>query len=77
MVTALTIKCDWPGCKATLTIPCEHDAAEHRAWKQETYGLFSLHLCPEHRRHNWFQVRDAQFREGMKHAHTAGRSLPQ
>jgi hypothetical protein len=41
-----------------LTIPKEHDAAERHGWKQENYGLFSHHLCPEHRRHNWFQVRE-------------------
>jgi hypothetical protein len=58
MVTALTIKCDWRGCKATITVPCRHDAATERGWKQESYGLFSLHLCPEHRRHNWFKVRE-------------------
>jgi len=57
MVVSLTIKCDWHGCRATVELPC-HEAAEERGWKQESYGLFSLHLCPEHRRHNWLQVRE-------------------
>jgi hypothetical protein len=58
MVVGLTIKCDWRGCKATIDVPCRHDAIEAAGWKQENYGLFSLHLCPEHRRHNWFKVRE-------------------
>ncbi len=62
MITALTLKFDWPGCEATITIPCQHDAAERKGWKQETYSLFSLHLCIDHRRHSWDQVRVQQFK---------------
>jgi hypothetical protein len=53
MVTALTVKCDWRGCKATVTVPLAHDALQHVGWRQENYGLFALHLC----RHSWFAVR--------------------
>jgi len=58
MVVSLTIKCDRQGCRATVDLPCRHDAAKEPGWKQETYELFSLHLCPEHRRNNWLQVRE-------------------
>jgi hypothetical protein len=68
MVTALTIKCDWRDCKATITIPCQHDAAQHAAWKQESYGLFSMHLCPEHRRHSWDEVRVQHFSDQTAHS---------
>jgi hypothetical protein len=54
----LTIKCNLHGCKATITVPHGHDAAERHGWKQEAYGLFSHRLCPEHRRKTWFQVRE-------------------
>jgi len=58
MVIGLSIKCDWRGCKATINLPCEHDAGESQGWKQENYGLFGMHLCPEHRKDNWFKVRE-------------------
>jgi hypothetical protein len=58
MIVSLTLKCDWAGCKATVTVPLRHDAAENVGWRQENYGLFSLHLCPEHRKHNSFKLKE-------------------
>jgi hypothetical protein len=74
MVTALTIKCDWRGCSATLTIPCQHDASQRQGWKLENYGLFSLHFCLEHRRHTWDEVRTRIFLKNE--SHSTGQHVP-
>jgi hypothetical protein len=47
MVTDLTVKCDWRGCSAVVTVPLAHDALQHEGWRQENYGLFALHLWPQ------------------------------
>jgi len=72
MVTELTVSCDWRECKASITVPCRHDALEAQGWKQESYSLFSMDLCPEHRRHNWFMVRGQ--RDGIE-APSTGRFM--
>jgi len=57
VITAITIKCDWHGCKATLNYQCGKVATDLKGWKREDYSLHSLHLCPDHRRHSWFEVK--------------------
>jgi hypothetical protein len=64
MIIELTIKCDWPGCSATITLPCRHDAANDKAWKEESHSLYAMHLCPNHRRRSWQAVREEQFKRG-------------
>ena len=60
MVTALTIRCDWPGCKATIEVANQANAVNDRGWKAEAMSLFSMHLCPEHRRNDWHKVKMKQ-----------------
>jgi hypothetical protein len=38
MITSLTIKCDWQGCKATLTIGSAFQEWEQHGWKGENYA---------------------------------------
>ena len=61
MVIGMTIRCDWPGCKATIEVANQATAIDDRGWKAETVmSLFSMHLCPAHRRNNWHKVKAAQ-----------------
>jgi hypothetical protein len=60
----LTLKCDWSRCRATIAVPCRHDAANDKAWKEESHSLYAMHLCPAHRRHSWQAVREEQFKRG-------------
>jgi hypothetical protein len=75
MVIAITVKCDWAGCKATLTYECERKAPDLKGWKRETYDLHSMHLCPAHRRNNWFKVKEQTAH--LEHHSTPGESTDQ
>jgi hypothetical protein len=57
---ALTIRCDCPGCKATTEVANQANAVDDRGWKAEAMSLFSMHLCPEHRRNSWHKAETAQ-----------------
>jgi len=71
VLTTFTIRCDWPGCTATLTAETPVAITKAR-WTKETDSLaYSLHLCPAHKRHDWFDVRLATFK-----ALGAGHSTP-
>ena len=65
MLTTLTIRCDWPGCQATLTYEFRLLRPHEPGWKTETEGAYSMHLCPAHCRKSWDQVRQAQFAGGQ------------
>ena len=39
MVTALTIKCDWRGCNATIVASTQFNAVSDHGWKEESYVL--------------------------------------
>jgi hypothetical protein len=69
MLVTFTIRCDWPGCKATLTgdTPLAITAAR---WKAEREALgYCRHLCPEHKRKDWHAVSQEQFGANMERAH--------
>ena len=69
MLTHLTVRCDWPGCTAVVTV--EHLAQSiHKAgWKVESEGNYSMHLCPAHKRKSWDALRLEQFKANLETAH--------
>ena len=58
MITSLTIRCDWPGCRERLTFDFRTLRPEAPGWKTETGSAYSLHLCPAHCRKSWDAVRE-------------------
>lgn len=64
MIRSLTIRCDWPGCRAELTFELRTLRPDAPGWKVECEGVYSLHLCPSHARKSWDAVRQAQFETG-------------
>ena len=61
MIRSLTIRCDWPGCRAELTFEFRTLRPDVTGWKVENDGVYSLHLCPSHARKSWDALRLAQF----------------
>jgi hypothetical protein len=59
MLVSLTVRCDWPGCSAEVSVPNVPQAESKAGWKAENDGRFLLHLCPKLKRHNWLAVREA------------------
>ena len=53
MLVSFTIRCDWPGCKATLTVAYRAEIGQKHRWKAEGESDYSQHLCPAHKRHDW------------------------
>jgi len=64
MICLLTIRCDWPGCRAELTFAFRTLRPDAPGWKVEGDNAYSLHLCPEHSRKSWNAVRLAQLENG-------------
>jgi len=69
MLVSLTIRCDWPGCNATLTVAYRAEIAQQHRWKAESDGDYSQHLCPAHKRKDWHEVAMAQFSDNLRKAH--------
>lgn len=60
MITRVTIRCDWPGCKAELEHKCGLLHPDEPGWKTENREHFySLHLCPAHAQKSFSKVRMA------------------
>jgi hypothetical protein len=70
MLISSTIRCDWPGCGASITVENKPGAIKATHWKAENDGCYSLHLCPDHKRQDWFAVRGAQFKAHVAKAHS-------
>ena len=64
MITRVTIRCDWPGCKAILEYECGPLHPTEAGWKTEKPdSAYSMHLCPAHNRKRWSDVRVASVGE--------------
>ena len=58
MLVSLTIRCDWPGCRATLTYDFRLLRPDPvTSWKAETDNVYSCHLCPTHKRKRWEEIK--------------------
>jgi hypothetical protein len=68
MIKSLTICCDWPGRKSTLTYDFGILRPTAPGWKTETDGVYSMHICPDHNRKTFHKVREAQFRASVTRA---------
>lgn len=66
MIRAVTVECDWPGCRETIAFNFVGFLypEPHHGWKSETRGA-SMHLCPKHKRKAWHEVQEASFRASM------------
>ncbi|MCU0878610.1 MAG: hypothetical protein MUF06_12565, partial [Pirellulaceae bacterium] len=64
-IKALTILCDWPGCKSRLTYDFGILRPTAPGWKTGTDGVYSMHLCPDHNRKTFDKVREEQFRASV------------
>jgi len=70
MLVSLTIRCDWPGCKATLIVGYRAEITQQHKWKAENEGDYSQYLCPAHKRNDWEALRLATFKAQAQVTHS-------
>lgn len=65
MIRQITIRCDWPGCRAELAFEFRTLRPDAPGWKVVGEGVYSMYLCPNHARKSWDAVSEAQFEPGQ------------
>ena len=69
MLVSLTVCCDWPDCKASLTVGCRAEITQKHGWTAESDGDYSQRLCPAHKRNDCEALRLAEFKAQIQAAH--------
>jgi hypothetical protein len=64
MLVSITIKCDWPGCTAAVTLDAMPQSVTKAGWKMEHDDYRAYHLCPAHGEKSWQELYQEQEAEG-------------